>query len=353
MKKKSAEKLISLFHLTELIAFKLVLWLIVIGTLLAVARRAWFLNPSTLPLHYLLICIAGAVCLVLVLPNLLQRLRQVNFAGVTLTLGQLEQQQEQLNEIKIETNDPGAIQISENALPEQPDGVVSQQPLVPFSARRLSGPQLYQYERLSHQFYRIRDQIKNKRELGYEAKARYRDLIIHVAKAAWASGHYTKYLDVARELLALHEERDYAEALLLGHAYLWAVDENQNRRAEFLSEANGFLTEAVRKNPNNVMSVYNLGMCLFYQNGHRAGIKYMMQSVALMSSLSPWAFWNVAFAYKEMGNYDASLRILKSIDAGPVWLGIRQDQWFEPPMPDNLKVQFERLFEERTSKNQS
>jgi tetratricopeptide (TPR) repeat protein len=334
----------TIFGRLELVAFKLVMWLIVIGSFLAVARRAWSLHPTTLPLHYLFICIAAAASLVIILPNVLNRVREMSVAGVKLTLTQLEQQEALLEEIRIETNDPSII-IEDGGVKA---GRVKQELEVPFSSKPLKGAQLYQYERLSHRLYRIRDQVKDPSKLDRQVRVNYRDLITYVAKAAFAMGHYTKYLDVAKQILALGDERTYNEEYLIGHAYLWALSEQErSRRNEYLGSANGFLTQAVKKNPNDVKSQFNLGMCLFYQGGHTAGIKCMSKSLALDDSLCPWTDWNVAFALKEMKQYELSLAVLQEIPAGPIWKAIQNDSWLEPPVPDFFRAQYEAIRQER------
>jgi tetratricopeptide (TPR) repeat protein len=337
----------TIFSRLELVAFRLVMWLIVIGSFLAIVKRAWSLNPTTLPLHYLFICIAAAASLVIILPNVLNRVRELNVAGIKLTLAQLEQQEAQLDEIRIETVDPSVI-IEDVGIKS---GGVKQELDVPFSAKPLKGAQLYQYERLSHRFYRIRDQVKDPSKLDRQVRVNYRDLITYVAKAAFAMGHYTKYLDVAKQILALDDERTFNEDYLIGHAYLWALSEQESRRMEYLASANGFLTQAVKKNPNDVKSQFNLGICLFYQGGRRAGITCMRKSVALDDSLRPWAHWNVAFALKEMKRYELSLKVLRGIPPGPIWKAIQDDSWLAPPITDSFRGQYAAIFQERIPRN--
>lgn len=326
----------------ELIAFRVVMWLIVMGSFLAIARRAWSLNPTTLPLHYLFICIAAAASLVLIVPNLLSRVREMNIAGVKLTLAQLEQQDSRLEEIRIETIDPSVI-IDDSGIKA---GTVTELN-VPFSAKPLRGAQLFQYERLSHRFYRIHDQVKDPSKLDRQVRSNYRDLITYVAKAAFAMGHYTKYLDVASQIVALGDERTYNEDFLIGHAYLWAIRDQEARRIEYLGTANGFLTQAVQKNPNDVKSQFNLGICLFYQGGHTAGIKCMTKCVTLDDSLRPWAHWNVAFALKEMKKYELSLGVLRRIPAGPIWKAIEKDSWLDSNVPDFFRAEYEGIRQEK------
>lgn len=325
----------------ELVAFRVVMWLIVIGSFVAIAKRAWSFNPTTLPLHYLFICIAVAASLVLIVPNLLSRVREMNVGGVKLTLAQLEQQAPLLEEIRIETIDPS--EITEDKVDE------NQELDVPFSAKPLEEAQLYQYERLSHRFYRIRDQVKDPSKLELQVRGNYRDLITYVAKAAYAMGHYTKYLDVVKQIIALGDERNYAEDYLIGHAFLWGFpqQESESRRSEYLRSANDFLTQAVQKNPNDVKSQFNLGLCLFYQGGHTAGISCMTKTLALDGSMRPWTDWNVGFALKEMKNYEMSLAVLREIPAGAIWKAIEKDSWLIPPVPDSFRDQYEAIRRER------
>lgn len=250
----------------ELYAFKTAMWLVVIDALVAVAWKARSLNPSAVPLHYLFISAAVASALVLILPALLSRISEVSFAGVKVVLAQ---QELSVKEIEITDTAPEAL--------AHYDDVEIQKISVPFAVKKLAGAQLYHYERSYLALYRVFDQVTDPSKLDLKNRAKYRDLIIHVGKAAYAMKHYTKYLHIVLHFLDFTDrELNSNEEFMIGHAYLCAVDEQTPaNRQDYLEKASQFLSVAMAKSPEVVKIPFNLGMCLFYSLGYEKGIELM------------------------------------------------------------------------------
>jgi hypothetical protein len=319
----------------ELYAFKVVMWAIILSSFVAILRRAASLNPTTLPLHYLFIAAGLAAALLILLPGVRTRISEVSFAGVKLILAQPEVV---LDEIKIEE------------IPLESDiHQTAEEISIPFSVKSLEGPQLYHYERLSYQLYRVFDQVKDPNKLDAKNRENYRNLIAHVAKAAFAMGHHTKYLDVARRFLSFSDRaRNSDENFMIGHAYLWAAEEQPaNTRSEYQIRAQQFLSSAMRLSREEVKIPFNLGLCLFYLQGYRRGITLMEMSIQRYEPLSPWAKWNIAFALKKLDDYEGALAKLREIPSGTVWDGIAADEWLAPPVNADFKAGFLKLCEER------
>lgn len=71
----------------------------------------------------------------------------------------------------------------------------------PFPGRKLTPPEMFEYEKLSHLLYHYFEEVKDpNKDLDPETKHNYRNLIRLVGKAANSMGHYTKSLDILRRL---------------------------------------------------------------------------------------------------------------------------------------------------------
>jgi len=163
--------------------FLIVMWGIAISSFIGIVRRAGLKRPNLLPgylfssldsipFHYLVIVAAAAATLALFMPTLISRIAEVSYGGIKVTLAQSE----------------SALNSLESALdvPEEP-----------LTEGQLKGPELYHYERLSHNLYRILDQRKDPNTLDFVSRRKYRRLIDRVARAACLMNHQTKFLAIA------------------------------------------------------------------------------------------------------------------------------------------------------------
>lgn len=310
------------------------MWLVVISALVAVAWKARSLTPSAIPLHYLFISAAVASALVLILPALLSRISEVSFAGVKVVLAQ---QELAVKQIEITDTSPEAL--------AHLDDVEIQRISVPFAVKKLAGAQRYHYERSSLALYRIFDQVIDPGKLDLKSRTKYRDLITHVGKAAYAMRHYTKYLNIVIHFADFTDrELNSDEEFMIGHAFLCAAAEQTpaNRR-DYLEKASQFLSLAMAKSPDVVKVPFNLGMCLFYSEGYERGIELMERCIKLRESMAPWAKWNIAFAQKMLGKFPESLLKLDEIAPGPWWEAIKGDNWAGQPKNADFNDKFEKL----------
>jgi hypothetical protein len=319
----------------ELFIFHLTLWAIVVCSFIGIIRRAGVawpkLLPSTLllpstffqsldsvPFHYLLISAVVAASLIVMLPTLLSRIGEISFGGIKVALAQSEIALDSLH---------SALDV-----PDEPLPLIGQ----------LQGHQLYYYERLSHDLYRILDQHKDPNNLDYISRKKYRKLIRYVGRAACLMTHQTKYLDIVLNLQSFNDRKlTWDEQLLIGHAYLVAADEVEasERKSYWMNSASS-LEAARRGNANDVSTAFHLGMAVFWLGNWPKGIDLMYECIRMDQTIAQDAKWNIACGLAKQEKFKQCLDTLESIGPGPMWQAIKDDDWFK----DTKNPYFETLF---------
>lgn len=233
--------------------------------------------------------------------------------------------------------------------PEQPQVVLAAD--TPFPGRKLTPPEMFEYEKLSHLLYHYLEETKDpKKDLDPETRQNYRNLIRLVGKAAHLMGHYTKSLDILRRLESFDEgDLDAEELKRLGTAYIWAGFEVEgNKRKEHWEKSVGYLNKARQKNPYDERTLYNLGWALLSLGKHQGAIECMGASMAQKPSITPWAKWNIACSQVGLDNKSAAIATLEEIQPGAWWNHICKDPDFAPLQADaQLGEKFKQLCQER------
>ena len=192
----------------ELILFRVALWLVCVLSLAGLATKLMMGKPGTVPSHYLLISAALAASLAVFIPAVISRISEVSVGSVKLVLSGTER----LDEFKA------------SAFNDLPASGAA------FETADLKGRQLYEYERLSHKLYRLKDQLVHPDTLDRTSCQNYRRLIDYVGRAAFKMGHFTKYLETVKMFEMFTERQQTSdERYLIGHAYLCAADEQDAR----------------------------------------------------------------------------------------------------------------------------
>lgn len=327
----------------ELQIFRICMWAVVFCSFGAVATKALWGKPSSVPLHYFLILVLVAAFLATFAPTLgeyaASGLQKVKFGGFEVELREAAGQ--------------ASLHLKFDEVPAWEwtivDEVGSSIPNDnPFPSAQLSGPQRYEYEKLSFRLYLLFDQVKDPNQLDFEARESFRRLILYVGKAAHAMGQYTKALEVLLWLNRFSDRQpNHEELRVLGTAYLWAADEQSDTALQksYRNEAIPLLKSAVGKNPYQTVVFYNLGWALLSLQKYDYGIRQMKKCIKLQPQYSPWAKWNIACGLKKLDREDEALRTLGEIPPGPWWDGIADDDWFKDPQQTPFMEQFQVLSE--------
>ncbi|HWP42730.1 MAG TPA: hypothetical protein VNO14_05815 [Blastocatellia bacterium] len=280
-----------------------------------------------------------AALLALLVPHLdsyiLSRITEINVGGVKLVIAQAETIREQL---KIEEIQPHSMLESDHPSDQ------------PFPVAELKGFQRYEYEKLSYRLYQVFDQIKDPRALSPDLKVNYRELLRHVGKAAFAMKHYTKYLDIVLHLRQFpDEELSDEDMFLMGHAYLWAADEQieASKKKNYWEKSIPFLRAAMKKNPDEVKYPFSLGVSLLSLGNYNGGIKLMETCMNINESITPWAKWNIACGLKKLGKDNKAMETLEEIPPGLWWQGIAKDDWFKDSKNSQFEASFKTLCERK------
>jgi hypothetical protein len=322
----------------ELMLFHAVMWGIVLCSFIGILRRAGLKRPSFLPgsifssldsvpFHYLVIAAAIAASLALIMPTLLSRVAEISYGGIKVALAQSE----------------SGLNSLESALD------VPEEPII---EGRLKGPQLYHYERLSHNLYRILEQRKDPNSLDFISRKKYRRLIDYVARAACLINHKTKFLAIALQLETFKDRRlTWDEQYLIGLAYLVAADEcGKSDRQNYFKSAAGYFEAARRSNSYNVTITFNLGVTALSLGNYPKGIRLMKQCISMDQTYFQAAKWNIACGYAKLDQGWKSLETLEEIEAGPIWEQNQDDEWFNTGNP-NLEKAFKLLCAVRITEN--
>jgi tetratricopeptide (TPR) repeat protein len=323
----------------ERVLFKLTMWLIVFCSIIAIATKAMFHRPGAVPAHYLLIIAMVAAFLSIIVPNLesyiLSRVSEISVGGFKLVVAQAATIQELL---KVERLTP-----NKNVERAPSDH--------PFPVAELKGFQLYEYEKFSHKLYHVVDQIKEPNDLSPDLRENYRGLLKHVGDAAFAMKHYTKYLEIVLHLKQFTDrELSAHELYLIGHAYLWAADEQPvlDQQRDYWQQSVPFLSAAMKANPYEVKYPFNLGVGLLSLGKYDKAIELMQTCINMDSELMlPWATWNIACGLKRQGNNNEVLEKLRGIPIGLWWPGIAKDDWFKDSKNPEFENSFKALCEEK------
>lgn len=318
---------------------RVTLWLIVTLSFAAIATKAVIGKPSSAPVHYLLIIALIAAVLAVLVPNfesyLLSKISEIDIAGVKLVIAKAPEIKRGFDFKRIK---PSELSPSDPVA----DG--------PFRVAKLEGFQLYEYEKWSNTIYKAFEDIREPNDLDDTLRQNYRELIKHVAKMAYAMGHYSKCLDIIVRLEKFKDGLSDEELADIGYAYLWAADEqlDEAEKKEFWKKSVGFLKRAVKENSHEVKSIFNLGIGHLYLNHYRESIRFMKWSARMSDQLIPWIKWNLACAYVRLKKEDEALTTLKEIDKGKLWKGIRGDTWFtEDSVSDEFRAAFHSLCDEK------
>ncbi|GEM_PF-4119639 len=322
----------------ERYGLKLTLWCVVTVSLLAIISKAVWERPSTVPFHYLLIIAMVAAVLAVIIPNLesliLSRISEIDIGGVKVVIAKAREIRERIEFKEIPNT------ALTNADPSDR----------PFPEVKLHGYQIYEYERLSHKLYQTFDEINDPNTLTPALSENYRDLIKHVGRMAFSMEHYSKYLDIVRRL-ELFRDRELSsdEQYTIGSAYLWAADEQFDlaEKERYWNKSSEYLTSALKKNSRQVRIAFGLGVAFLYLGHYSTSIKLMRRSIKLWPQISPWASWNMGCGYIKQNEPDKALAVLKSIDKGAWWQGIKNDDWFSTAVPAEFKEEFDKLCKEK------
>jgi tetratricopeptide (TPR) repeat protein len=290
----------------EFLLFHTVMWGIAISSFIGVVRRAGLKRPKLLPgtifssldsipFHYLVIVAAAAATLALFMPTLISRVAEISYGGIKVALAQSESDLNSLG---------SALDVPEE----------------PLSEGQLKGPQLYHYERLSHNLYRILEQRKDPNTLDFISRRKYRRLIDYVARAACLMNHQTKFLAIARQLETFKDRKlTWDEQYLIGLAYLVAADEcEESKRPNYWQSSAAYLSSARKNNSYNVTIPFNLGVALLSLGNYSKGIKLMRQCITMDQTYFEKAKWNMACGFIKLTQDRKTLDTLEEIDAGLV-----------------------------------
>jgi tetratricopeptide (TPR) repeat protein len=287
----------------ELALFRVCMWAVVVSTFGGLVTNTIRKKPLDFPVHYFLGLAIIAALLATFAPNLgayaASRLRKLKLGGFEVELSEdvsLARQyliNEGFRPLGVVAEGVPAFEV------ESRDEAASDSP---FSLQKLSGPERYQYEKLSHKLYFVFDQMKDPNQLDREARENFRRLILFVGGAALAMEHYTKSLDILLWLKRFSDRAlEYDELRVLGGAYLWAAEEqsdNSERRRRQM-QAIPLLKAAIEKNPYGVLPVFNLGWALLSLGKYEDGIEQMQKCIRLDRHYLPWANWNISCGLKE------------------------------------------------------
>ena len=314
----------------ELFLFRLAMWTVVACCFIGLLTKAVFGKPGSVPVHYLLFAITIAASLAVLLPTLLSRISAVTFGGVTLVLATTETVLDDFRPAFDDLPASGAA----------------------FEANKLEGPQLYLYERLSHRLYRISDRLKDPDALDFVNRESYRRLIDYVARAAFKQNHFTKYLEVVKNL-ELFADRTSDELYLIGHAYLCAADEQlgESRKNSYWKSAVGWLEAAWKKNSNDVNVRFNLGLAQLKLGYYLPAIVSMKVCVKMDPQIVPQAKWNWAEGLKKLNRNKNALKKLEEIPPGAFWNDILADEAFKDPADSAFESEFKALCERKINQS--
>jgi tetratricopeptide (TPR) repeat protein len=265
------------------------------------------------------------------------RLHRVKFGGFEVELSDAAGQASLHLTVKdVRPWDRGMVAQSDDDLPYD----------TPFPSIKLTGPGLYEYERLSLRLHLLFDQVKDPNELDLESRENLRRLILHVGKAAHAMQHYTKALEVLLWLKRFSDrEPEIEESRMLGTAYLWAAYEqtDKSRRMSYQNDAIPYLRTALGKNPYQWGVRYNLGWALLSLDKYDNGIRQMKKCMRLEPRVAAYARWNIACGLKKLNRQEDALKTLEDIPAGPLWNEIMKDDWFKDPEQTPFMGRFQAL----------
>ena len=312
----------------ELIIFRVALWLIVLLSLGGLVTKWVIGKPSSVPSHYLLIAAAFAASLAVFIPAVISRISEVSVGSVKLVLSRTES----LDEFKA------------GALSDLPASGAA------FETEDLRGRQRYEYERLSHKLYRLKDQFVDPDNLDRTSRQNYRRLIDYVGRAAFKMGHFTKYLETVKMFETFTEREQISdERYLIGHAYLCAADEQDGaaQTKAYLKAASENLEMAQKTNSTDVNIPFNLGLALLRRGYHEDGIKYTQMALDMHKSIAAEANWNMAIGLKKLKRGPEALTRLEKIGPGPVWLRIEKDPDFVDPPDAEFDQEFRALCDAR------
>ncbi len=320
--------------------FCLTMWAVVVLAVAAIVSKAVIGKPSGTPLHYLLIVIIVASSLaVLAASGIISRIRKLGFKGFEMELSADVRIADAM--LPYEEYPPTNMEVfGEGARPAD----------FPFPIKMLSGPQKYQYERLSYHLYQLFNVIRDTNELDVKNRENCRSLIKRVGRAAHVMGHYTKARDIFKNL-ELFKDRDLSayELRLLGTAHIWAGYETMgDMQKENWENSVGFLLTAKEKNPYDEHTLFNLGWVLLSLGKYEAAIEYLGACMKQNKAVTPWAKWNIACAEVNLGNKSGASQVLEEIPKGPWWGYIAKDEDFSPLRNDAaFRDRFEALCKER------
>ncbi|HEV7682839.1 MAG TPA: tetratricopeptide repeat protein [Pyrinomonadaceae bacterium] len=334
-------------HFLELTLFRVSMWVIVCASFAAVGTKAFWGKPSSVPVHYFLALAMVGALFATFAPTFgeyaASRLHKVKFGGFEVELSEAAGQASlHLKIADVRPWDRGMV--------AQSGGDLSYD--TPFPSIKLTGPGLYEYERLSLRLYLLFDQVKDPNELDLESRENFRRLILHVGKAAHAMQQYTKALEVLLWLKRFSDRaHDLEESRMLGTAYLWAADEQSDKAQQmsYQTEAIPYLRTALGRNPYQSVVLYNLGWALLSLEKYEKGIEQMEECMHLEPRVGPWARWNIACGFKKLNRQDDALKTLADIPAGPLWNSISKDDWFKDPEQTPFMDRFQALSRKKIS----
>jgi len=327
----------------ELMAFRTGMWGVAACSFVGIFTKARWGQPASVPIYHLLILTTAATLLAVLVPKVepyvLSKLRKISVGGVELELG--ADVMTAIEWLKYEEVPPRG--------PES-DSAYSYPADRPFPVAELTGPQRYQYEKLSHRLSVLFCQVSDLDSLEPRTRGNCRQLIRYVGAAAIAMKHFTKSLDILLHLKRFGDGvLDPHELKLLGSAYLWAADELtvESKKQAYWREATLLLKGAAQADPFDARVPYNLGWALLSLGVHEEGIERMKESMRLDQSVAAWARWNIACGQKKLGRATEALETLELIPAGPWWKYIKDDDWFKGDQPTSFVEGFRRLCESR------
>lgn len=327
-----------IYHNWDLFAFRIVAWLVVVGSLVAIGTKLFLGRPAATPTHYLLGIAMVAALLPAALSGLLPLVRKIKLKEVEIELSaDVDTAIKQLN---IPDAWPLSVTDTDNQSSDYPADL-------PYPVVKLSKAQKYHYERFSHKLYQLLDVIKDPNDLHPEIRNKYRGLIRNVGLAAIAMDHATKAADIISRLLIFGKTNlDANELHLLGRAHLWAAREttSQTECQVHWKEAMPFLEAASKLNPHEPRIFFNLGWTCLMVGNYETGISMMETAIKLDPYVTPWAKWNISCGKVKLGRKQAAITTLEEIDEGPWWDYINRDDWFADLRNDGTyKDRFELL----------
>jgi len=321
---------------------EVVIWLIVIFSVIALITKWRYGRPSATPVHYLLVLILFVGLLPVLGPKLenliVSKIRDIGIGTLKIKLLHKEASLSQLKK-----------DFSDDAL-RPPTG-------------KLSGRNLYDYERMSFWLYQRFGEIQDPSKLGAESSEYYRKVIRWVSKAAFLMKHYTKSLDVELHLQSLTDrELNAKEQVFLGSAYLWAARElppQDYERRKYYRKSLPLLRAAMGKLPLDPNIPFNFAWALDSLGRWQKSIEYFARCIQIEAehppasddAITPYAKQNIASALVKHHRYEEALNVLQSIPPGKWWAKIRRDDDLLSAPNIEFRLLFEQISDAKITEN--